>query len=206
MDKQRTRRLLLVAFALSILIHTLFASAVRWHPGSAEDTTQVIEKVRVFHPMHVARVIPTPTPPPSASPAPSAAPTARKPTLPGANGQGVAVAVRPTPAASAAPATAPSATPNCAKADIPAAIAATPPPPDIAPGARADAANGIARVRVQLDTNGTVTDAAVVTSSGSGSLDLVAVSLAKAARYAPATHDCKAVASYYDFTARFQPW
>jgi TonB family protein len=96
--------------------------------------------------------------------------------------------------------------PDCHRLDIPAQVAQSPPPPDLTPEARASAASGTARVRVQLDADGTVTGTAVLNSSGNGALDDVAVTLARAARYSPATHQCKTVASYYDFTARFSPW
>lgn len=205
MDKQRTRRLLLVAFALSLLVHTLFAAFVHWHAGTVEQTPQVID-VRITHPMRIARIVPTPppTPPPSPRPAPSAPHLTRRTT--GAGPGRSDVAQVPTPAPSVAPTPVSSATPNCQKLDIPASISQTPDPPEIAPAARADATNGTARIRVQLDTNGNVTGTAVIASSGSTSMDLVAVELAKAARYAPATHQCKTVASTYDFTARFYAW
>ena len=82
----------------------------------------------------------------------------------------------------------------------------SPPPPDIPAGARGAATNGETHVRVDISDRGVVTGATVTTSSGNTSLDFVAETLARAAQYSPATHQCRAVASSYDFTARFIPW
>jgi TonB family protein len=61
-------------------------------------------------------------------------------------------------------------------------------------------------VRVSLDPSGSVRQTTVVQSSGNTSLDLVAVSMARAARYMPATHACKPIASEYLFKAKFSAW
>jgi hypothetical protein len=43
-------------------------------------------------------------------------------------------------------------------------------------------------------------------STGNTSLDLVAVSMARDARYSPALHDCKPIAAAYDFSVKFVAW
>ncbi len=204
MDTQRTRRLLLVAFALSLLIHVLVAAGVRWRSGTLE---QSVERVTIVHRMRIAHVQPPPhTPvPPQPRRVPSNVPKSHSTRVGNRGVQTVALA-QPTATPTPAPTPAASATPNCSNQDTSAAMVASPPPPDIPANARGDATNGTTHVRVELDNRGVVTGATVTTSSGNPSLDLVAETLARAAQYSPAMHQCKAVASSYDFTARFIPW
>ena len=54
MDSQRTRRLLLVAFALSLLIHLMFAAGVRFRLSSPEES---VEHVTILHRMRIARIV-----------------------------------------------------------------------------------------------------------------------------------------------------
>ena len=82
----------------------------------------------------------------------------------------------------------------------------SPSPPDIPPAARANGTSGVAMVRVQLDENGQVTGAGVTQSTGNSSLDIVAVAMARDARYTPALHDCKPVAGAYTFSVKFFAW
>ena len=215
MDARRSRRLLIAAFALSLLIHLIVASGVRWPFGRTRDETEIVhvEHLRVTRIAHVPTPPPhTPppqTPPPTATPrpAPRARPAAHRPLSPsgiaGATGKAGAVAT-PVPKPEVTPA--PASTIACANNDLPPTLAASPPPPDISAQARADGVSGTARIRVTLDANGTVQNAAVVDSSGSGSLDLVAMSMARAAQYTPAQHDCKAIASDYTFSVKFVSW
>ena len=201
MTTQQARRLLLVALALSLLIHTLIAARIHWPFAPARDNVQ-IEQIEHIQMTHIAQAS---TPPP-ATPAPSPAPhlaTKTKSATPAKNGNGpLVVANAPTPV----PTPAASATPNCFKTDSPATMTQAPEPADIAPTVRASAFAGTISVRVSLDPNGVVTDATVSVPSGNGSFDLVAVGLAKRATYAPATHDCKPIASEYTFVAKFSPW
>jgi TonB family protein len=83
---------------------------------------------------------------------------------------------------------------------------APPPPAEIASAARAEPITNVARIRVTVDPNGSVSSATVLQTSGSSSMDLVAISLARAAQYAPATRACKAIASDYTFQVRFNPY
>jgi periplasmic protein TonB len=207
---KRGPRLLLVAFALSLLIHLLVA--VIMHPPVPTFENQP-EVVSIIHrPATIAvRNVPTPPPPPRPRPravsrSRSSAPPAHK--GPGPAGLPGAGTPAPTPVAVATPQPTAAATPNagCAQANAEAAIVATPAPPDIAAEARTSGTSGVAVVNVQLDTNGQVTGASITRSTGNSSLDLVAVAMARDARYSPALHDCKPIASAYAFSVRFVAW
>jgi TonB family protein len=215
MDSKRTRRLLIVAFALSLLIHTLIALRLRWPFPEAETE---VRAVRVEHvtlarlptpPPHTPTPPPTPTPKPAQTPAPvkhAPVPLHEKPAKHGTGSGASQPIARTTPAPTiAASPPAPTPTP-CTGTDVPARITAEPTPPEIAPQTRADAANGTTRVQVTLDATGNVENASVTQTSGSPSLDLVALQMAKSAAYTPAYHDCKAIASTYNFSARFVAW
>jgi protein TonB len=104
--------------------------------------------------------------------------------------------------------TTPAATPTsgCAQSTTAAAVVSTPAPPDIPLQARAEGTSGTALVSVQLDASGTVTGATVTQSTGNSSLDLVAVGMARDARYSPALRDCKPVASAYVYSVKFVAW
>jgi periplasmic protein TonB len=204
---KRVPRLLLVAFALSLLVHVIVAVVMRPAAPSLENQPEVVSIQR--RPATIAvRKLPTPPPPPRPQhtpAAPSSAPPARRGPGPAANpGAGspaptpvVAVATpQPTPAANAA----------CHSATANAAVLATPSPPDIPLETRASGTNGVALVSVQLDSTGQVTGASIAQSSGNSSLDLVAVEMARDARYTPALRDCKPVASAYSFSVKFVAW
>jgi TonB family protein len=205
-DKQKTRRLLIVAFALSLLIHAILASRVWWTFRVLPDEETVV-RVQAIRIAHAART-PPPTPPPA--PQATARATAAASAVPRPLGTAPgppAPAARSTPPPTPHPA-APSASPPmlCAGQDEPVTIVSPPPPPDLTPDQRSAAYTGVARVRVDVDANGAVTGTAVVDSTGKDELDLVAVSAARAARYAPATHACKPVAGSYVFALRFFAW
>ena len=213
MNSQRTKRLLIIAFAISLLIHLVIASGVRWPFTPSKEETTVVS-IRHVRTLRVTR-LPTPppqTPPPvTPSPLPSAPPTAKPNPRPARSAAAVGIGGQKPPggAQTPAPPTAtpkPSPTPNCATSDTTALLTETPPPPDIAPDARGAATSGTTTVRVSLDADGVVHQATVVESSGNTSLDLVAVSMARAARYTPATHACKPIASEYMFRAKFSAW
>lgn len=203
MDNKRARRFLIVAFALSLLIHLIATQAVRWPFRPAEEEVQIIhmEHVRTTRIAHV----PTPSPH-TPRPAPSAVVTTAPKKVSVGNGHGT-LAQTATPAPSIAPTPTAAPTQNCTTSDTPVQVLATPTPPaEIAPAARADRITNVARIRVIVDPNGSVSSATVVQSSGSSSMDLVAVGLARAAQYAPATHACKAIASDYTFQVKFNPY
>lgn len=202
MDNKRARRFLIVAFALSLLIHLVATGVIRWPFPTPADEVQI---VRIEH-VHTTRIAHITPPPPTPQPRRVAVHVAKATALnPKSNlTEGKIVTEAATPQASAAPT--PTATPNCAAADTPVQVAASPPPPEIPAEARASRANGITRVQVAVDPNGAVSNATVLQSSGSAPMDLVAVSMARAAQYTPATHACKAIAANYTFQVKFNPF
>src|SRR5579859_5665527 len=115
MTNQQARRLLVVALALSLLIHVLIAARITW-PFGPSKTAQVetVQHIRIMRVAKQPTPAPTPTPGPSVSPAPSA-----KPKPQGTNGTApLHVANAQTPP----PTPAVSATPSCVQNDSPAAI------------------------------------------------------------------------------------
>jgi TonB family protein len=95
---------------------------------------------------------------------------------------------------------------GCAEPNAAAAVVGTPPPPDIPAAVRADHTSGVALVSVALDAQGEVSGASVAQSTGSSSLDLVAVSMARDARYSAPLRDCKPVAGNTTFSVKFVAW
>lgn len=208
MTAKQTRRLLIVAFVLSLILHLIAAGFLRWpFKPSEEDQPQIIHVVHIRQ-IRIARATPTPPPPPSPKPVRSAAPTASpavahratavRGTLPAQSARTVAQAASPSPAATA--------TPNCLRTDTPVTIAASPPPPEIPASARTSQTGGTARIDVTIDSSGNVTAAAIGQTSGDGQLDQIALLMAREARYAPATHACKPVTSQYAYTVKFVAW
>lgn len=206
MPLNRTKRFLIAAFAISLLVHLLFALLAHPWRGHEENQVEVVSIQR--RPVAMTR-LQTP-PPPKATPKPHPSPAVRPATAapnstPGqASGNGAGEAT-------AAPAAAPTPQPTpagnaCERNDLEAAVAQNPPQPEIPSAARADATSGVAAVDVKLDSRGEVTGAAVSQSTGNSSLDLVAVSMARGARYTPALHLCKPVASAYTYRVRFYAW
>lgn len=203
--RRRAPRLILIAFALSLLAHLIVALIL--HPPVPTPENQA-EVVSIEHrPATIAvKAVPTIPPPPKRTPAPRVVTSAR----PAANGTGPAAnaggsAKAPTPAP-ATPQPAATSKTGCAKTDIASAVLATPGPPEIASDVRASATNGTALVNVQLDPDGNITATSVTQSTGNSSLDLVAVGMARDARYSPALRDCKPIASAYTFSVKFVAW
>jgi periplasmic protein TonB len=205
---RRPQRLLILAFALSLLLHLIFALVVRMSQGSTQNE---VESVTIEHREAIMRlqtppprpkVTPVPHPRPKVRPAPAATHGAQ-PANTGTGGVAAAPSAAPTPqptavaVASAAP---------CAKSNADAAVIGDPPPPDVPNAARAQATSGIALIRIQLDASGDVTGAEISRSTGNSSLDLVAMEMARGARYAPATHDCKPVPGEYTYSVKFAAW
>jgi len=208
MEIRRARRLLLIAFALSLLVHAIIALRMNWPFAAPRDEPQF---VTVEHRPRIVTIAKMPTPPPQtpkpvATPVPTTAPAAAKPVKAvGTRGAQAGAATAAVPAHTPVPTPA-STSEACTKPEAQAALVTAPTPPDLAPAVRASATNAVIRVQVKLDDRGGVTDATVSESSGNGSLDLVAVSMARSAQYAPAYHACKAIAGTYTFSARFIPW
>jgi TonB family protein len=196
---------LLVAFALSLVLHAVVALVL--HPATADFQTQP-EAVSVVRrsTMIVARHTP---PPPRRTQTPS--PRNLAPPRPRASGAAVARSEggsvgRSTPAPPAPSAVPSAAGAGCAQPNAAAAVVSTPPPSDIPAAVRADHTSGVAVVSVTLDAQGEVSGASVARSTGNSSLDLVAVSMARDARYSAPLHDCKPVAGNATFSVKFVAW
>lgn len=223
MHPSRTRRVLLIAFAISLLVHLIGAPFMRFAIGPRNDQPEFVtlSKKRVISVLHTTpRPLPSERPTPVRSPRPIASPAPARPkprvvathAFPGKHGppRGSATAGTPTTARAVPQTPLPvvTATPAgaCVHPDASAAIAATPLPPEIAAGARAKATSGTTAVDVKLDADGRVLDATVAQSSGSGDLDIVAVAMARDATYTPKYVACKGVSSDYTFTVKFVAW
>lgn len=202
---RRARRVLLVAFALSLVLHAIVALVLR--PATADFQTQP-EAVSVVR--RSTMIVARNTPPPRRMQTP--APRNLAPPRPRASGAAVARSEgggpgRSTPAPPPAPTAVPSAAgAGCAEPNAAAAVVATPAPPDIPAAVRADHTSGVALVSVSLDAQGEVSGASVAQSTGNSSLDLVAVSMARDARYSAPLHDCKPVAGNATFSVKFVAW
>lgn len=210
MTEKQTRRLFIVAFALSLLIHVVAVTFVRWPFNPKDETMQVVHVVHVRR-IRIARV-PTP-PPPTPAPAPTAAPTIAPKTVHARPHRVSAHGIRPIGTAGplvtpAAPSPSPraSATPNCANHDTPVIVAVSPPPPDIPASVRGAAKSGTTRVRVDVSAAGAATGETIAQSGGDPALDSIALAMAKAAAYTPATQACKPVAGTYTYAVRFVAW
>lgn len=206
MNSRRSRQFLILAFAVSLLLHVLLATGMRWPQPIREQET--IEVVHVEPLLRTAKRV---IPPPAKSPPPKKIPAATEPQTHPAKvlgpGKPIAQGSAAVATATAQPTAVPTNTPlPCTKGDIAAALAATPPPAEIPAGARGAATNGIARIRVTLDPAGIVQSAIVVDSSGNPELDLSALAMARAAQYSPALHACKPVAANYTLAIRFAAW
>lgn len=205
---RRAQRLLVAAFVISLLVHAIVALVL--HPWRERQENQP-EVVGIYHrSVTIARSRPTPRPPPRPTIAPRVVALAHPRAKTGKAAQAVAGGSgRETPAPTQPPQTPPPAVAaggTCKTADVAAAVIATPGPPDIPVDTRAEDTNGIATVRVSLDPEGQVLAAAVAQSTGNSSLDLVAVGMARDARYSASLHDCKPVAGSYSFSVKFVAW
>jgi TonB family protein len=205
--RRRTQRLLLVAFALSLLLHAIIALIL--HPAKADFTNQA-EVVSVVRRSTIAVASQPPPPPrPTKTPSPHvvAAPKPRSRTgntsVASAGGSG-----RATPAPPPVPTALPSSTAGngCTNPNAAAAMVASPAPPEIPAAIRADHISAVALVVVALDAQGQVTGASVAQSTGNSSLDIVAVSMARDARYSATLHDCKPIAGSATFSVKFVAW
>ena len=204
--------MLLLAFALSILLHLIGVRFVHWRLAVPVD---VPESVTLSHIVitHIVRHTPpphTPQPLPSASIAPKRKTPLNLPHItqhgrgPGAVMQvgSVTPTPSPTPAHLSTPVVAPSG--GCVTQNAPAAVKSTPQPPDIPAIARQGAAKGgLVQIHVRLSEQGAVTDAGVQSSSGNADLDRIALEMAKQSVYSPALTGCKATASEYLYRVKF---
>ena len=207
MTPRQARRLLVVAFTLSLFVHLILA--VAWHrPNySQQGATEIVSIehrstiTRMQTPPPRPKITPVPHPAPSSRPAPKSS-RGTQPT----NTGGASLQASAGPAPASTPVAAATTGNACVRPNAGPAIVASAAPPEIAPDTRAEGTSGIALVKVQLDATGNITTAAVAQSTGNSSLDLVAVTMARDARYAPALRDCKPVAGDYTYSVKFVAW
>ncbi|MBV9263884.1 MAG: TonB family protein [Candidatus Eremiobacteraeota bacterium] len=208
---RNTRRLLLVAVALSLLVHLFIAVILRPAAPGLQNESEVVS---IEHRPATIRLTKAPTPPPRPLPSPPPSPRAHASAPPKGRNPGRGTAGAGRPAVATAPPAAPVPTPRpsaaaanrCDRPNAGAAVASSPAPPEIAPATRAEGTSGVAVISVQLDPTGSVTGANVQQSTGNSSLDLVAVGMARDARYSPALHDCKPIAATYSYSVKFVAW
>lgn len=211
----RARRILTIAFAVSILVHLLGVRFVHWSiPNAVDipDTTKVSHITLAHLPRHTPAPQ-TPKPVPTATTVaqrvkitpihvpqvrPHAGLGATIPTIP------VRVATpSPTPTPFRLTTPVPVASGGCATPNAPAAVKSSPAPPDVPAAVRQAAKSGLAQIRVRLTEQGGFVDEAVESSSGDGGLDQIALQLAKEANYTPALAQCKGTASTYLYRVKF---
>lgn len=217
MNRARSRRLLLIAFAISLLVHVVIARYIHGTRPTRESSEEVATRVRVMHVQRIPKATPPPTPPPKPKPTPNVTASKqpnRPATIPRAtskNGRNAAnpTAATPQPAPSSLPTpipatTAPPAAPTpCAGRIIPPQVLQTPPPPSIPSEARAKGTQGVAAIDVTIDAAGQVLSTKIQTSSGDATLDDIATQMARASTYSPATNNCAKVAGIATFTVQF---
>lgn len=203
MTTRQSRTILLIAFLLSLLIHAIVGLVVHGFSPSTSGPREIVTKARVLQITHA-------TPKPARTPPPRVVRKSKPAAKPIQSLRGRARAIAaatppptppPTPVASSTPPPG-----RCQANSIPATLLASPPPPDIPLPVRADETSGTAHINVSLDAQGSVIGTAIVGSSGNPSLDLVAVTMARAAQYSPALVNCKPIPAIYAFTAKFVAW
>ncbi|HTX59752.1 MAG TPA: TonB family protein [Verrucomicrobiae bacterium] len=205
MNARSGRRLLIAAFALSLLIHLILA--INLHPRREAEPAGV-EQVQIEH-RSLTIVARTPPPPPklrhTPSPRASGPVTKPKPKAELAAGGGASRATAP-PTPEPTPAPTAAAVAACMNGDIAPAVIESPPPPDIPVDARAEGTSGTTVVKVQLDAGAAVTGTTVLQSSGNPALDILAVAMSREARYSPALHACKPTPGTYEYSVKFVAW
>ena len=196
--------MLLAALAISLLIHALVALYV--HPWRTEGENEPIVAMRN---VRIERVLPTPRAKPVHTRQPPRVPL-HPPRQMAIRSHATLPAIRVARGARASnerPKSAPTPTPlPCNSADAPAAIADEPTAPPISAAVRALDVSGTAAVAVQLDSTGAVISASIAGTTGDTNFDAIALEMARDARYTPAFHACKAVASTYLFRVEFYAW
>ncbi len=214
MSPRKARRFLLIAFAISIVIHLVGVRLVHWRIPTPVEVPEkmTISRIVVIHSV-------TKTPPPNTpAPLPTAAATPKKmpatkiavPRVLSTSGPArpteTVAPVTATPSASPRPLRLPTPVPNkgsCTDPNAPAAVKTAAPIPEIPLAARQTAKNGTTQVHVRLSDQGSVLEAGVAVSSGSDGLDQIALGMAKGSQYSAALQQCKPVASTYEFRVKF---
>lgn len=229
MSVRRSRRILLAALGISLLIHLILAGYIRWpdlFPHAQQPQRITVTAMTLLH----RKVLPTPprfTPPPRTPPPavtlplrtpppvaprrrlrtvapapPRLAPSRRAGRVPRGAGTGGTPTASPAPALLPTPVVASAA---CRTPNAPAAVSSSPPVPDLTDDQRAAYTQGVASVTVTVGATGAVEQAVLASTSGSVLLDGLAVALAREAAYAPAYANCRAVPGTVVFRVGFVP-
>src|SRR5947209_4844491 len=168
MDRARSRRLLLLAFAISLLLHLFFVRFLHGTRPTLQKEEEVAARVRITHVTRLPQATPPPTSPPTPPPTPQASQKpnphrpASVPRTTAINGRGPSAPMpaTPQPASStlATPITGtatPAVTPTpCAGRIIPPQVLQTPAPPPIPSDVRAKGTQGVAAIDVTVDAGG----------------------------------------------------
>ena len=209
MNPRRQRSFLLIALALSLLVHLLVAIIVHWPSAHRREKPDIVTVSIVSLRHQRQRSVPTPAPTQKPVVALHRAPAAPKhvaPKRPGtSHRRGASRPVQPSVVASPTPQPS-SSTHLCSIPNAQATLVAAPTPPAILAVLRATSVAGITSVHVSLDPQAQVLTAAIAATSGSPQLDAIAVQMARQAQYAPARLSCRAVAGVYEFSVKFVAW
>lgn len=223
MSKQRSRRFLLAALILSLVLHLAGGRFMHWPQVQREESVEHVSlsKRLLLHARPHSRAPQSaPRKATLAAVAPQHEPMVALQVPSGAHvAKGAKVAshqthtsarafktVSPPPVA---PATAvPSPSPvvaGCTEPNQRAAIVEKV-LPVISKSARQTGTHGIARVRVTVSADATVTDTKLTDSSQNRELDLEALGAARASTYSPATTNCKPVTGETEYAVEFVPF
>jgi protein TonB len=221
-----SKRFLFYGFAISLLLHAVFGPFVEWKP-------QIAERPEPDSSITVTTAPPKPTPPPAPTPLQTPQPQTTAPhrvarfiprppktttqsagseseqksssSIGSPNGvpEGNANTGAPaTVVAMASPAPTPT-KPACAVPNSPASATekATPETPETA---RQMGVSGTAQIKVNLDTNGDVVSASILTSTHNGALDKAALQAALQSKYSPEIDNCVKTSGSYLYIVTFE--
>ncbi|MGH7737467.1 MAG: energy transducer TonB [Candidatus Tyrphobacter sp.] len=196
--------MLVAAFALSILVHVILAFFV--HPPRPTRSV-AMESLRRTTVQTIRRVTPAPHAQPRRSQPQRHRALVAAPHVVAAHARPREIAAA-TPVPTGAPAAErpPASAARCTQRNAPASVVASSSPPPIPPGVRAQDVAATAAILVQLDADGSVQSASIEQSTSSPSFDALSMEMARDTEYAPARHDCKAIASSYLFRVQWAPW
>ncbi|GAC1354822.1 MAG: hypothetical protein NVSMB31_15120 [Vulcanimicrobiaceae bacterium] len=213
MSRENSRRGLIVAVALSILLHLSGVRFVHWGVPSPQDVPEntIVSKIVVQH--RTVRTPPpqTPRPIPAVPKVVATVNPIHAPHVQNTRGAGVQPIVKvvavptPTPTPRPSPLATPTASPagGCLNPNAAAAVKSLAIAPEMPVAVRETAKGATVRVHLRLSETGQVLEAAVLSSSGNDAEDQLALIQARNSTYTPAYALCKGIASTYDFSAKF---
>jgi len=220
--KASSNRILRIAIAASLAIHTVIAYEIHANPVEAQSP----EKPGPIVVIKLPEPTPTPKPPPpklrprkTQNNTKAVRPAIKPPRQTAHDNQNTHTVQNPPPIEPTGAPTGGDAgvTPGPAATETPATPSPTPKPacsaPDVAakaldavsPQAPGDATgvSAVAQVKVDLDASGNVVGTSIYESTGYPELDHAALDAARRSRYAPEEKECKNVGGSYLFTVNF---